>query len=390
MPDRACPVLAIVTILAAAIAGCEASTAHAPDAAGAAPSAEAAPAPTLAKPGGAGDTAQAPHDAGAASGNRKVGGTLEAPGEPAAPEENPLAWVDDITGASVAESAVRQTVYVDASKGADEGPDTRGTRGKPLRTLGAAVRVAENFLKTGQGVRIRLAPGTYREQVAIIASGRDGAPLVIEGAARGKVILSGSDDWSDPERWQPVAGLPGVLGAPWPHDWGDDKVGLPGADGQRLAVDPEVKGDHPPRRARGFARDDGAAVIEWQPPEDFADLGGFRILRGHDGQVREIARLGPTTGRLVDETVRTDKADPQAVYAYAVVALDRAGKDCGSRFAVSMIPGRPDGRRRPTAVGRRREMVFVDGQLMRQVLSTDELKPGTFCVDDGWPDDLSF
>ena len=173
----------------------------------------------------------------------------------------------------------------------------------------------------------------------------------------------------------------------WPHDWGDDRVGHPGVADAKLVVDPEIKGDHPPHRARGFALDDGTAVIEWQPPENFPDLGGYRILRRDGEQMREIARLGPATRRLVDETVRTDATGTPETYAYGVVALDRAGKDCGSRFAVSIQPGRPDGRRRPSAVGRRREMVFVNGQLMRQVISTDDLKPGTFCVDDGWPDE---
>ncbi len=314
--------------------------------------------------------------------DRQVGGISESQREPGT-AQSPLDWADAVTGAQVDESAVRHTIHVDAAKGQDSA--TGGARGKPLRTLGAAAALAIDHLEAGEGVRIRLAPGTYREAVVFRPDDAvpPDAPLVIEGDAGGDVILSGSDDWSDPERWQPVEGRPGVLAAPWPHDWGDAAVEVSG----------RPEGEHPPGGLRGFARDDGTAVIEWKPSAGLAALAGYRVHRRTLGAAarpegtgwQEVARLGPRTGRLLDETVRpTGPAEPHR-YEYRVAALDGKGRERGTSRVVGIEPGVPDGTSRPTAVGRRREMVFVDGQLLRQVLSADALEPGTFFVDDGWP-----
>jgi len=298
-----------------------------------------------------------------------------------------LAWIDEITGAQVDESAVAHAIYVDAARGDD---DAAGAKGQPLRTLAAAAALAVKHLEAGEGVRIRLAPGTYREEVAFWPDDSPpiNPPLVIDGAARGQVILSGSDDWSDPERWQPIPGMPGVLGTSWKHDWGDEAVDVSG----------RPEGEHPPGGVRGFAPDDGTAVIEWMPPAGLADAAGYRVYRRKtsslDGPPRgawqEVARLGPKTGRLVDETARPTGPSEAYRYEYRVATLDGKGRERGTSPIISIEPGVPDGTSRPTAVGRRREMVFVDGQPLRQVASIKDLAPGTFYADDGWatdPDD---
>jgi hypothetical protein len=214
-----------------------------------------------------------PAEAPAPSPDRRVGGSSE--GRPdAQPPEDPAAWADTITGAEIDESAVVHTVYVDAAKGDDAA--TGSSRGKALRTLGAAVELATRFLRAGQGVRILLAPGTYREEVTIAPREAGKAPLVIEGERKGAVILSGADDWSDPQRWQPVPRRPGVVATAWPHEWGETQV--------------------------------------------------------------------------------TTSAPPA---------------------------GKPPHRLRADAVGRRREMVFVDGDRLRQVPALGALEPGTFHVDEG-------
>ncbi len=297
------------------------------------------------------------------------------------PAADPPAWADAITGAEIDESAVTRTIHVDAAKGDDSAAG--GSRAKPLRTLTAAVEVASTFLRNGQGVRIRLAPGTYREEVTIRPAEAAGPPLIIEGERKGAVVLSGSDDWSDPERWQPVEGHPGILAASWPRRWGDPRVHVSGA--------PE--GDHPPRDVRGWAPDDGTAVIEWQPPAGLPDLAGYRIERKdtafrpqeHETPWRPVTELGAATGRLVDESVEGGGVSEIRLYQYRVVALDAGGRSCGTSRIVTIEPGTPDGAWRAAAVGRRREMVFVDGELLRQVLSRDALEPGTFYVDEGSP-----
>ncbi|MFO8012039.1 MAG: right-handed parallel beta-helix repeat-containing protein [Phycisphaerae bacterium] len=232
------------------------------------PARREAPAP----PAGHAERADAGPDASAdTSPDRQVAGTSEGRRDPPAPEAS-TAWLDTVTGAEIDESAVSQTIYVDATKGDDSA--TGGSRGKPLRTLSIAVEVAAKFLRNGEGVRILLAPGTYREEVTIRPPEAGEAPLVIDGATKGQVILSGSDDWSDPQRWQPVEGRPGILAAPWPHEWGD---------------------------------------------------------------------------------------------------------------AAAEVSGPPDADSPSPAVALRREMVFADGDLLRQVLSLDALEPGTFYVDEGSP-----
>lgn len=110
-------------------------------------------------------------------------------------------------GAVVDESRVRVEFRVDAA--------ARGSA-TTFPTLSAAVRAAEARRAAGDGVRIVVAPGVYREVVRMTPKGQVGAsrpPLVIEGG--GKATLSGSDVFTD---WKP-AEAPFVEHA-WEHDWG--------------------------------------------------------------------------------------------------------------------------------------------------------------------------
>ena len=285
--------------------------------------------------------------------------------------------MNEVTGAQVDADSVAVTIYVDAAKGDDAAP---GIRGRPVRTLRQAAALARSALEAG-GVRLLLAAGTYREAVAIEPPATAG-PLIIEGAKTGAVLISGSDDWSSAERWSPVPGRPGLLVAPWPRDWGDPMV--------RAADGPT--GRHPPGLARASAPDDGTAVIEWTPPDNLADLAGYRIDRrpaaSGDAAWHEVMRLGPRTGRLVDESV-LETASAAAAYAYRVAALDATGAVRGISRAVCIHTGPPRAPVRATVVGRRREMVFVNDTLLRQADSIDDLTPGTFCVDDGSPEDAA-
>lgn len=244
---------------------------------------------------------------------REQRGTLEGQRNPPPPVD-PAAWADAVAGAEIDESVLAQTVYVDPAKGDDSA--TGGNRGAPLRTLAAAVDVAAKFLEAGQGVRIRLAVGTYREEVTVHRPDAPGAPLVIEGEANGRVILTGSDDWSDADRWQPVEGRPGILSAPWPREWGDTRVHVSG----------RPEGDHPPCGVRGLAPDDGTAVLEWQPPAGRAQIAGYRVERKdtafdpqeHETPWRTVTQLPAATGRLVDESV--EGAGPDAVRLTSTVS----------------------------------------------------------------------
>jgi len=290
----------------------------------------------------------------------------------------PDGWQDAITGAQVDEPAGAVAIYVDAAKGDDA---ATGEPGRPVQSLALAADLAGAALDRGESVRVRLAPGTYREAVAFPAPTGDGA-LVIEGTKTGAVTIAGSDDWSDPERWSPVPRRPGVLAAPWPREWGDPMV----------CAEDAPMGPHPPRLTHASAPDDGTAVIEWIPPVGLNELAGYRIDRrdgaGEGATWREVMRVGPATGRLVDESI-AGAAPDAAVFAYRVAAVDSEGKGLGVSRAVRIHAGRPRAPWRRAAAGRRREMVLVDGEVLRQAVTMEDLTPGSYVVDDGAPADAA-
>lgn len=106
---------------------------------------------------------------------------------------------------------VRKTLYVDGS--ASAGSDTNaGTKTAPFQTISAALR------HVAPGTRIVIAPGTYRETLVLRRKdgGTPDAPVVIEAAKKGTVVLSGSDVWAG---WKPGE-VPGVYRHEWPYKWG--------------------------------------------------------------------------------------------------------------------------------------------------------------------------
>ena len=113
----------------------------------------------------------------------------------------------EVTGADVDESAVRHVLRVEPAK---EGA---------LPTLAAAFDAARPLLARGEGVRISIAPGLYREGgLRLDGAGDPNATLVVEGDAPGAVVVSGADDWTG--GWTPVADASGVYSRDWPHRFG--------------------------------------------------------------------------------------------------------------------------------------------------------------------------
>jgi hypothetical protein len=120
---------------------------------------------------------------------------------------------------SIPERAVQKTLVVDGSSPrASDSND--GSAGKPFKTIAAAVRSALQMKKQNIGARVLVQPGLYRETVLDEPgygnpdSDTD-APLVIEAASKGKVIVSGADRWSN---WK--ARKAGVWTHPWKFKWG--------------------------------------------------------------------------------------------------------------------------------------------------------------------------
>ena len=90
-----------------------------------------------------------------------------------------------------------RVVYVDARHpdASDTGP---GTGAQPLATVAESARRALSNRRLGVGTRVIIQPGIYREHVEFAAASTpvDAPPIVLEGAARGAVVLSGSDVWT--------------------------------------------------------------------------------------------------------------------------------------------------------------------------------------------------
>jgi hypothetical protein len=119
-------------------------------------------------------------------------------------------------GAQIDQSRIGKTLYVDnnAITGSNNGS---GTQQQPFISIQQALNVARVDVLSGTGVRIIINPGVYREDLYIGGNGTDNAPLIIEAAEFGKVLISGADVFTG---WQPYQNLPGVYQHPWTKDWG--------------------------------------------------------------------------------------------------------------------------------------------------------------------------
>ncbi|MEO1237682.1 MAG: right-handed parallel beta-helix repeat-containing protein, partial [Planctomycetota bacterium] len=119
------------------------------------------------------------------------------------------------TGSDVDESAVKHHLRVDGGLEGD-GQTT-------FDTLGAAVARAGSLLQKGEGVKITVAPGTYREGgIEMWAGGWSDAAhqavFVIEGEGKTQPVITGAQDWSG--GWELVEGTENVYRKPWPHRFG--------------------------------------------------------------------------------------------------------------------------------------------------------------------------
>jgi hypothetical protein len=125
-----------------------------------------------------------------------------------------------------------------------------GTETLPFRTISTAVKAALRQKNAGVGVKVLIHPGEYREQVVLSLQAKEtDAPLVIEGAERGMVILSGSDIW---DGWQ-RQGTPNVYTHAWPYRWGE--APYPAGWEGNVVLAPIVR-----RREMVFV--DGAALVQ--------------------------------------------------------------------------------------------------------------------------------
>ncbi len=129
------------------------------------------------------------------------------------------------TGATVDESRVEITLYVDPANAEAADDDKHGAADSPFATLGYGCLAAAKAKDENKGVKLILANGTYRE-TAVIPAPKDGkdteAPLVIEAAERDQAIIDGADTegWT-PSTWKTENGR-------WTHAWPGTR--MPGRD----------------------------------------------------------------------------------------------------------------------------------------------------------------
>jgi len=135
--------------------------------------------------------------------------------------------------AEIDESAITRTIWVNQSAltADDVAGGERGSEAMPYRSITAASEAMRAALMAGEGVRLRIAPGIYREDLSGFVDMRKMSPaaatppLVIEGTEAEGVIISGAAERLGAvdfraETWRPVPGHDGVFEHDWPFAWG--------------------------------------------------------------------------------------------------------------------------------------------------------------------------
>ncbi len=132
----------------------------------------------------------------------------------------------NFTGAQVDESNIQQTIYVRKKDKVASDSNSGTTNQKPLKTISAALQKAKEYLNQGQGVKILIDGGIYREGELVIdgkqlSSKARESILVIEGSSSAKSVISGSELWH-PKTWEKVQrGGVTYYQHDWPYDFGN-------------------------------------------------------------------------------------------------------------------------------------------------------------------------
>jgi len=107
------------------------------------------------------------------------------------------------------------TINVDGQNPAASDDNAEKDLDRPLRSVARAIDIATSMVLEGTPVRILIQPGRYHENGWLLdGEGRNqmfrDTPLIIEGARKEEVIITGSEVWV--ERWKESGGV-------FAHDW---------------------------------------------------------------------------------------------------------------------------------------------------------------------------
>ena len=117
--------------------------------------------------------------------------------------------------AKINENLETAFVYVDAANGSDSNP---GTASAPLKTVGAAVSLAETNNQNNIGSRVVINPGTYRESVSVAPLRKSTSmPITFQAAVDGTAYISGAQQYSG---WRVDRGNYNIYTNSWAYSWG--------------------------------------------------------------------------------------------------------------------------------------------------------------------------
>ncbi|MGI9534754.1 MAG: right-handed parallel beta-helix repeat-containing protein [Thermodesulfobacteriota bacterium] len=102
----------------------------------------------------------------------------------------------------------------------DSSDTNPGTAELPLKTISIAAGIADDFKKANVSTTVLIHPGTYRESINFpFINDKSQAKMIFEASEKGKVIVSGSDIWTDWDKQQNS----NIYSHDWPFDWGTVK-----------------------------------------------------------------------------------------------------------------------------------------------------------------------
>ena len=171
-----------------------------------------------------------------------------------------------VVGLGPARGAENATLYVNNASPAASDANS-GSASSPLRTIQRAVQIADANQLNGVGTTVLIGAGTYRESATFATDRAQTAAIVLQGAAGGGTVVTGSDLWDG--GW--VSQGAGVYRRPWADNWG-------------LAPAPPEWNAPEIARRREMVFANGALLRQHLTSADLtASPGGFHVDESSDG-----------------------------------------------------------------------------------------------------------